>query len=132
MWARVVFGFDLDGLVVVKWREAFIWQNALEGEFSIGQEYVQELHRHTCVARLRVDGRDVLPRLADADARFAQGRIMNVSGISQREPWNSWYVQSWRMEFLSLDGRPPATSAEKENMSGAGVPDGNPPIFDAL
>lgn len=109
MWVSVVLGFDPDGQKVHKWREAFQRHGTLEGWFTDGEEYVKPLGRHTQVARVRVDGRDVLPPLADAFVRVAGGRRMNATGIAETSDLTSvWRVQSWRMEIISLD--PPGTS----------------------
>ena len=64
MWVSVVLGFDPDGQLVAKWREAFQRHGQLMGEFTHGEEYVKELRRHTMVSRLRMDGQDVVMPLA--------------------------------------------------------------------
>lgn len=104
MWVSVVLGFDPDGQKVHKWREAFQRHGTLEGWFTHGEEYVKVLGRHTQVARVRADGQDVLPPLADAVVRVAEGRRMNATGIAEVSELSSvWRVQSWRMEIISLD-----------------------------
>lgn len=108
MWVNVVLGFDeADGQLVAKWREAFQRHGALEGEFVQEEEWVADLRRHTSVARVKAQGKDVLPPLYDALCRVARGKVMNVSGIAQREPWLKYHAQAWRMEILSIEGPPP-------------------------
>jgi hypothetical protein len=108
MWVSVVLGFDeSDGQLVAKWREAFQRHGTLMGEFFQEEEWVEDLRRHTSVARIKLYGKDVLPPLLDASTRVARGKTINVSGIAAREPWHKYHAQAWRMEVISID-EPPA------------------------
>lgn len=59
--------------------------------------------------------------------RFAKGRVMNVSGTAQNEPWNKWRSEAWRMEIVSLNAPPksasagPVTQIESEEEGGGGA-----------
>lgn len=106
MWVRLIPGFDEDGLVIPKWRDAFIQRGAQEGELTIGDEEVTGLRRRALVARLTVSGKEVYPPLVDVIVRYAKDRTMTLSGISEKEPWNRWHAQAWRMEVIAL--APPA------------------------
>ena len=101
MWVRMVVGFDQDGLLIPKWREAFIQFGASEGELTIEEQEVEALRRRSLVARLRVSGKDMLPLLADVVLRYAHERVIHLSGIAQDEPFNRWHAQAWRIEVLS-------------------------------
>jgi hypothetical protein len=103
MWVSVVLGFDPDGQLVAKWREAFQRHGELLGEFTHGEEYVKELRRHTMVSRLRLDGQDVLQPLADSVVRGALRRKLNASGIASDGLFSKWRPQAWRMEIVSID-----------------------------
>src|SRR5476649_2643413 len=111
MWVSLVLGFDQDGQLVAKWREAFQRPGELLGEFTYGEEYVKELRRHTMVSRLRVDGQDVLPPLADSMVRVVLGKNINASGIANDGMSGKWRAQAWRMEIVSMDRPPSAASA---------------------
>lgn len=103
MWVSVVLGFDSDGQLVVKWREAFQRHGELVGEWSHGEEHVKELRRYALVSRLRVDGVDVLPPLVDAVVRVGLANNINVSGISRHNPLSGkWTPAAWRMEVVSI------------------------------
>ena len=105
MWVSVILGFDPDGQVVERWREAFQRHGELVGELSITDEYVAGLRRHTSVARLRVAGEDIVPPLADSVVRVIRGKVINMSGISSDFTTNKWRSQAWRMQILpDLDG----------------------------
>eukprot|EP01133_Synstelium_polycarpum_P000044 gene44-57_t len=103
MWVSVVLGFDPDGQLVAKWREAFQRHGQLMGEFTHGEEYVKELRRHTMVSRLRMDGQDVLMPLADSVVRVVLGKNINASGIASDGMSGKWRAQAWRMEIVSMD-----------------------------
>lgn len=111
MWVSVVLGFDSDGQLIPKWREAFQRHGELVGELTHGEEFVKELRRHTMVSRLRANGQEVLPPLADSVVRVALGKNLNASGITTDGLFNKWRPQAWRMEILSLDGPPKPTAA---------------------
>jgi hypothetical protein len=107
MWVSVVLGFDAqDGQLIAKWREAFQHHGELVGEFFHGEEYVEELRRHTSVSRVVREGKDILEPLADSFVRVARGGAMNASGISKDFCFNKWHPQAWRMQILSIDGPP--------------------------
>jgi len=109
MWVRMVPGFDPDGLLIPKWRDAFTQRGALEGQLRITEEEITGLRRRALVARLNDGKQDVLPPLVDVVVRYANDRMLTISGISEVEPWNRWCAQAWRMEVIALD-RNSATS----------------------
>jgi hypothetical protein len=111
MWVSVVLGFDPDGQLIAKWREAFQRHGELMREFTHREEYVKELRRHTMVSRLRTNGQEVLPPLADSVVRVAVGKTLNASGITTDGLFNKWRPQAWRMEILSLSGPAQLTAA---------------------
>jgi hypothetical protein len=100
MWVSVILGFDSDGQVVERWREAFQRHGELVGELSIGEEYVASLRRHTSVARVRVAGEDILQPLADTVVRAFLGSGINISGVTSDPVFNKWRPQAWRMQIL--------------------------------
>lgn len=110
MWVRMIVGFDKDGLLIPKWRDAFMLRGAFEGEFTVDEEHVEPFRRRALVARLQVAGIDVVPPLVDVTTRYAKNKMMTVSGISEEEPFNRWKAQAWRMEILSTDTQPTPTN----------------------
>jgi hypothetical protein len=101
MWVKMIFGFDKDGLLIPKWRDAFQLHGAFVGELSLQDEDVPQLRRRAAVARLTIRGKDVTPPLIDAVLRYAKDQALTVSGIAEHEPWNRWKAQAWRMELTT-------------------------------
>lgn len=117
MWVRLVPGFDRDGLLIPKWRDAFLLRGAPEGELTIGDEEVVQLRRRAQVARLTINGQDVLPPLVDVVVRYARDKMMTLSGISEEEPWNRWRAQAWRMEVMSLERSAPPQDKQEQQLT---------------
>lgn len=120
MWVRMVVGFDKDGLLIPKWRDAFMLRGAPEGMLTIGEQEVEKLRRRALVARLTHGGPDIVPPLVDVVVRYARDRTLVLSGISEEEPWNRWMAQAWRMEVLHLM-RPPIAEDETAVITPASV-----------
>lgn len=102
MWVTMVVGFDRDGLLIPKWRDAFLQRGAHLAELTVEEEEVGKLRRRALVAHLTIQGKDVTPPLMDAVVRYAKERVLHISGIAQDEPFNRWRAQAWRMEIASL------------------------------
>ena len=107
MWVKMIVGFDRDGLLIPKWRDAFLAHGAQLAELTVEDEDVELLRRRAVVARLTIQGKEVTPPLVDAVMRYAKERALTISGFTQDEPFNRWRAQAWRMEIVSIH-RPPA------------------------
>src|SRR5471030_2115166 len=84
-------------------QEAIGYHNGMGVGIDVFPEAGQVVAPGVVQARIRVENMDILPPLVDALTRFAEGRVMNVSGTAQDEPFNKWRSQAWRMEIISLE-----------------------------
>lgn len=83
-----------------------------EGQYSFREEHDMDARRTVMMARLRVQGVDVLPQLRDARVIFQERGIVVVTGLevldelNRRRSAQTWYVKIAGYQVRGMDADP--------------------------
>lgn len=95
---RVTLLCENEGAPIPRFRLAFA-QQEYAGQFTFGEEYDRDALRTVSIARLRVDGKDVLPELRDARLLWFKNGIAVVTGVEVLNELNRRRTaQTWKIK----------------------------------
>lgn len=108
---RVQLLCENQGAPIPRHRMAFK-QPEYEGQYSFREEHDMDAKRTVMMARLRVEGVDVLPQLRDARVIFQERGIVVVTGLevldelTRRRSAQTWYIRTAGYQGRGMDPDP--------------------------